>query len=111
MPAVSRERVSSLLNFIVQLASHIWVLESLGGWWGAGGGGERGLPRAAQRWKRPPPPPPAGVLCLGWVRELRSWGGVSPKVGGAPFQSWAAGGEAGAGAGAVSGDSFIKKEK
>lgn len=40
MPAVSREHVSSLLNFIVQLASHIWVLESLGGWEGGGRGGK-----------------------------------------------------------------------
>lgn len=39
MPAVSREHVSSLLNFIVQLASRIRVLESLGG---LGGGARRG---------------------------------------------------------------------
>ena len=110
MPAVSRERVSSLLNFIVQLASHIWVLESLGGF-----GGRGALAPAAAVELEAAPPTLGPVSGVGWGalshREGARGRATLPRLWGHPSdsglqeerQELRAGG-----AGAVSGYSSIK---
>lgn len=85
MPAVSREHVSSLLNFIVQLASRIRVLESLGGvrGWrgecltGEGSKGPCGGPRAGSC-------PPGYRAGAGWGARSKRGGVTSPP----PPQDW-----------------------
>lgn len=84
MPAVSRERVSSLLNFIVQLASHIWVLESLGGF----GGREGWLLQPLWSWKLPPHPGPVSGVGWGAPGQRRvAEEGVPPPAGEHPSDS------------------------
>ena len=106
MPAVSRERVSSLLNFIVQLASHIWVLESLGGFAGRGAL----APAAAVELEAAPPHP--GSCVWGRLGSPESQGGGTgegdpPPALGAPFGFWAPGGAAGAEGGGCGGRQWV----
>ena len=108
MPAVSRERVSSLLNFIVQLASHIWVLESLGGF-----GGRGALAPAAAMELEAAPPTLGPVSGVGWGalghregargRASLPWLRGHPSDSGLPEERQELGG-----AGAVSGYSSVK---
>ena len=108
MPAVSRERVSSLLNFIVHLASHIWVLESLGGF----GGREGWLLQPLWSWKLPPHPGSCVWGGLGSSRSEAGGGGGRPSPSwGAPFRFWAPGGAAGGGGAGASVGILLLKHK
>lgn len=75
MPAVSRERVCLQLNFIVQLASHIWVPGSL-----EAGGGGRLLPRGGAGSR----PQETRAGAGGGPFRLPGWGGRGRGRGGGP---------------------------
>lgn len=119
MPAVSRECVSLLFNFIVQLASHIWILESLG--WGGGReeGGCKGRGRGAAGGRRAMAPGPALELEAALWDLYLGWGQGAQVIGWVPLQRWgspvsgfpAPVGEAGAGGRLVAGVFFSDLEK